>query len=181
MDARSRMLFLWSMTERRTTSPLRCGPLRLLLLLLRLRANRRKPDYSGTVDDFAVGIEARPMARTVPGLLCIVPVDDTVQVSAYCRVLMDVAALVAIDGDLASTAADYRSFARLDDSDIADITRREVIPVLLGDVEILLDVFRCRAKRDTRWVVEPRPLVLSTLHKLVENYAGDGSVSHSVA
>src|SRR5882762_801717 len=109
------------MTGRLTASPLRCGLLRFLLLLPRLRANRRKPDYSGTVDDFAVGIEARSMARTVPGLLGIVPVDDTVQVSAYSRVLMDVAALIAIDGDLASTAADYRSFAGLDGGDISDI------------------------------------------------------------
>jgi hypothetical protein len=120
------------------------------------------------------------MARTVPGLLCIVPVDDTVQVSAYSRVLMDVAARIAIHSDLASAAADYRSFSRLDGGDITDVTGREVILVLLGDIQIFLDVFRSRAKRDARRVVELCPLVLSSLHKLVEDYPGDGSVSHSV-
>src|SRR6202022_734688 len=138
------------MTGRRTTSPLRCGFLRFLLLLPRLRANRRKPDYSGTVDDLADGIEARSMARTVPGLLSIVPVDDTVQVSAYSRVLMDVASLIAIHGDLASTAANYRSFPRLDGGDITDVTDREVILVLLEESKILLDCLRCRAKRHAR-------------------------------
>jgi len=121
------------------------------------------------------------MARTVPGFLGIVPVHDAVQVSAYSRVLVDVAAIIAIHGDLASAAADYRSVARLDSSDVTDITGREVILVLLGDVQILLDVFRCRPKRNARRIVELCPLVLSPLHELVENDACNGSVSHSVA
>src|ERR1700693_3138709 len=151
MGARSRTLFPWSMTGRRTTSPLRCGLLRFLLLLLlrRLRANRRKPDYSGTVDDLAVRIEARSMARTVPRLFSVVPVNDTVQVSANGRVLVDIAAIVEIHGNLAATPTEYSSVPRLDGSDITDITCREVILVLLGDIQIFLDVFRSRAQRDT--------------------------------
>jgi len=94
---------------------------------------------------------------------------------------MNVAALIAINRDLAATAADYRSFARLDGGDITDITGREVVLVLFGDVDVFLDVFWSRAKRDARRVVEPCPLVLAPLHKLVENYAGDGSVGHTVS
>src|SRR3981081_593002 len=170
------------MTGRPTTSPLRCGLLRfLLLLLLRFRANRRKPDYSGTVDDLAIGIEARSMARTVPGFLGTVPVNDTVQVRADRRALVDAAAIIAVHGDLAATAPNYRSLARLDGCHITDITHREVIPVLLGDVQILLDVFWCRAKRYAGRIVEFCPLVFSSLHELVEDYSGDGSVSHSIA
>jgi len=96
-------------------------------------------------------------------------------------VLVDIAALIAIDGDLASTAANHRSFAGFDASDITDIAGREVILVLFGDVQIFLDVFRSRAKRDAGRIVELCPLVLSPLHELVEDYAGDGSVGHSVA
>src|ERR1700686_1183791 len=100
------------MTGRLTTSPLRCAlPRFLLLLLLRLRANRRKPDYSGTVDDLAVRVEARSMARAVPAFLGIVPVNDTVQVRANCRMLVDAAAVIAVYGDLATAATDYGSFA----------------------------------------------------------------------
>jgi hypothetical protein len=90
-------------------------------------------------------------------------VNDAVQVGANGRVLVDAAAVIPEDGDLATTATDYGSFARLDGADITNITRREVIPVLLGDIQILLEVFRCRAKRDTGRIVEFCPLVLSAL------------------
>jgi len=96
-------------------------------------------------------------------------------------VLVDVAALVAIHGDLAAAAADYRSFARLDGGNITNISGREVIPVLLGDVHVFFHIFGSRAKLDAGRIVELCPLVLSPLYQLVEDYAGDGSVSHSVS
>jgi len=108
-------------------------------------------------------------------------VNDTEQVRANGRVLVDATAVIAVNGDLAATATDYRSFAQLDGRDITHVTRREVILVLFGDVQILLDVFRCRAKRNTGRIVELCPLVLPPLHELVEDYSGDGSMGHSVA
>src|SRR5450759_796853 len=174
------------MTAGLTTSPLRCGLLLfllllLLLLLLRLRANRRKPGYSRAVDDLAIRIESRSMARTIPCLLGAVPVNDTVQVGAYGRALVEVAALIAICGDLAATAAHHRSFARPNGGKISDIAGREVILVLFGDVHVFLHVFRSHAKLDAGGIVELCPLVLSSLYQLVEDDAGDGSVSHSVS
>jgi len=97
------------------------------------------------------------------------------------RVLVDVAAIIAIHRNLAASATDYRSFAGLDGGDITDITDREVILVLFGDVQIFPDVFRRRAKRDAGRIVELCPLVLPPLHKLIEDYSGDSSVGHSIS
>ena len=48
-----------------------------------VRASRSEPDYSGTVDDLAVRVETRSVARTIPGFLGAVPVDDAIEVCAY--------------------------------------------------------------------------------------------------
>src|SRR4051812_5593875 len=75
--------FRSSTMERLTALSLCSGLLRRRLLpLLRLRANRRKPDYSRTIDDVPVGIEARPVTRAVPRFFRVVPVYDAVQVRA---------------------------------------------------------------------------------------------------
>src|SRR5467141_2583582 len=78
--------------------------LRLLyaLRLLRCRANRRKPDYSGTVDHLAVRVETRSVAWAVPGFLRVIPVDDAKEVRTHRRKLVHCAAIIAIDGDLSS-------------------------------------------------------------------------------
>jgi len=107
------------------------------------------------------------MARTIPGFLGIVPANDTVQVSANGRVLMDVTALIAIHGDLAAAVAYYRSFARLDGGNITNITGREVVLVLLGNVHVFFHVCRSRANLDPGRIVEACPLVPSSLHQLV--------------
>src|ERR1700704_2411224 len=106
------------------------------------------------------------MTRTIPGFLGTVPVNYAVQVSADGRVLVDVAAIIAIGSDLATTTTDNRPFARLDAGDITHVAGREVILVLLGHIQILFEIFWCRAKGNPRRIVELCPLVLSPLHKL---------------
>jgi hypothetical protein len=63
-------------------------------------------------------------------------------------VLVDAAAVIAIYGDLAATATDYCSFTRLDGGDIADIACREIVLVLFGDVDVLLEILRGRSQRN---------------------------------
>src|SRR3954471_11248202 len=110
MDSRYREEFLSSMTGGLTTSLLCCGLLRpglLRFLRLRLRLNRRKPDYSRPVDDVAIGIEARSVTRAVPGFFGVVPVHDAIEVCAHRRVKVNLAVLVAICSNLSATTTDY--------------------------------------------------------------------------
>src|SRR6266566_4731728 len=122
------------MTASITVSLLRCA-----LLLPRFRRNRRKPDYSRPIDDLAVGIEARSMTRTIPRFFRVVPMNYAVKMSAHRRVLVDVAPLVAIHGDLASAATDDGSFTGFDRRNVARLAGGEPILVLLRDVGVFLD------------------------------------------
>jgi len=96
-------------------------------------------------------------------------------------VLVDFAALITIDGNLPASAAHHCSFARFDVGDIAGITGGEPILVLLRDVCVLFQVLRSCAQSDPRRIVELCPLMLSALNELVQNDAGDRSVSHAVS
>ena len=51
---------------------------------------------------------------------------------------MNVATLVTVNGDLAPSGTDDGSFTRLDLGRLVDIALGEPIPVLLGDVRVLL-------------------------------------------
>src|SRR6476659_4224393 len=164
------------MTEKSTALLFRCG-----LLLLLFLTDRRKPDYSRTVDDLAIRIKAGSMARAVPGFFGAIPMDDAVEVRADGGALMHIAPLVAIDSNFSPAAAKHGAFARFDGSDVTRLTRSEVILELLGDVHILPDVFGGSAEFDARGIIEPGPLVLAALHQFVENDAGDGAVCHPIS
>src|SRR4029079_11660144 len=134
------------MTGRLTTSRRCFGSPRLLRLfllhLLRRRAHRRKPDYSGAVDDLAARVESRSVRRTIPRFLGVVPSHDPVQVGAYRRALVNGAVLIAIYGDLSAAATDDGTFTRLDSRDVTEITGGEPVLVLLGGVRVLLHIVR---------------------------------------
>jgi len=95
--------------------------------------------------------------------------------------LVNVAALVTVDRDFPSATADDRAFTGLDAFDIVDVASREPILVLLGDVDVFLHVLGSRPELDAPGIVEPGPLVLATLHQLVEDDAGDGAMRHSIS
>src|SRR5437868_10897438 len=97
-----------SMTERNTSSLLCCG-----ILLLPFLIDRRKPDYSGAVDNVAVRIETRSMTRTIPTLLGVVPAHDAIEMGADGRMLVDGTALVAVDGDFSPTTTNDCALAGL--------------------------------------------------------------------
>src|SRR5437868_2834775 len=145
-----------------TGLPFRCNPLLLPLLLPFLR-NRRKPDYSWSVDDAAVGIEPRAVTWTVPGFLGVIPVHDTIKMGADGGALVNGAALITVDRDLSAAATDDSALARLYCRDVVLLTLGEIILVLLGDVDVFSHVFRSRLELDAGWVVESHPLVLSSL------------------
>ena len=63
---------------------------------------------------------------------------------------------------------------------VASGPAREPILVLLGDIDVFLQEFLGRAKLDAGRVVEFSPLVLASLHQLVENDSGNRSVRHSI-
>src|SRR3954467_13857250 len=89
-ENQSTMEFHSSMTARLTLLPLCSGLLRRILLLrllrllplLRLRASRRKSNYSGAVDNISVRIEPRSVTRTIPRFFRVVPVDDAIEMGA---------------------------------------------------------------------------------------------------
>src|SRR3954465_1818258 len=90
-ENQSTMEFHSSTTARLTLLSLCSGLLRRILLLLRLlrllprlrlRASRRKPNYSRTVHNISVRIEPRSVTRTIPRFFCVVPVDDAIEVGA---------------------------------------------------------------------------------------------------
>src|SRR5689334_8205621 len=116
MDAQWTVRSISWTTARSTSLPLCCGA-----LLLPLRGNRRKPDYSGTIDDVAQRIEPRSVTRAVPGLLGTVPVHNAVKVGAHCGTLVDAAPLVAINGDFSSTAPDNGALAGFDRIDLVEL------------------------------------------------------------
>src|SRR6478609_3014496 len=124
-----------STTANSTVLLLRCG-----FRLRRSSRNRRKPGYSGSVDDFAVRIEARSVTRTIPRFLRVVPAHDAVQVWANRRALMNGAVIVSIYSDLSSAATDHRAVAGLDRVDGHRFAAGEIILVLFGGVCILLHV-----------------------------------------
>src|SRR5689334_7533138 len=164
------------MTARNMSSLLYCA-----LLLLPFLIERRKPDYSGTVDDVAVRIEAGSVTGAIPALLRVVPAHDAVEVWAHRRVLVDSAAIVAIDCYFPSAATHDRAFSRFYRFDIGKLAGGEVVLVLLRDVRVFPDVFRCGAELHTRRIVEASPLVFSSLHQLIQHNAGDGAVCHAVS
>src|SRR5258705_2933610 len=94
---------------------------------------------------------------------------------------MSVASIIAVHSDLSSASSKNSTFAGLDLVGPVDITLGEPILVLLGGVDVLLQVFRSCTKLDARRIVELGPLVLPTLHQLVEDNAGDSAVGHTVA
>src|SRR6266576_924670 len=106
--------------------------------------------------------------------------NDAIEMRADRRALVDVAALVAVHGNLSTTAADYRPITRLDGSDVVEVTPGEVVLELFGDVQVFSQVLRRRLESHTRRIVESSPLVLASLDQLVEYDAGDGAVGHSV-
>src|SRR6476469_7751166 len=119
------------------------------------------------MDDVAIWIEARSVARAVPCLFSLVPVDDAVEVSADGRAFVDVAVLVAVDGNLSPAASNDGTLARRDFADISDFALGEIVLELLRYVCILLHVLRSRAQSHARWIVELRPLVLPSLNQFV--------------
>jgi hypothetical protein len=91
------------------------------------------------------------------------------------------AALVAINCDLAAPATDDGTLTGLDISDVAEIASGKPVLVLFRDVHVLLHVFGSRTELDSGRIVQLRPLVLSPLHELVEDDAGDRPVRHSIS
>src|SRR5689334_20251445 len=96
------------MTARSTSSKDCCG-----LLLLPFLIDRRKPDYSRSVDDIAVGIEARSVARAIPAFFGMVPPHDAVEMRAHRGMLVDSATVISIHRELSSAATHNSAFSRL--------------------------------------------------------------------
>src|SRR4051812_46138569 len=94
---------------------------------------------------------------------------------------MNVATLIAVDRHFASSSTDDGSFTRFDLSHLLDITLREPVLVLFGDVDVLLQIFGSCAELDAGRIVQPGPLVLPALDQLVEDDAGNGTVGHPVS
>src|ERR1700741_3874017 len=113
-----------SMTASITASLFRCA---LLPFLLPLRRDRRKPDYSGAVDDFPIGIEPRAVAWAVPGFLGVVPVHDAVEMRAHRRTLVDAPVFVAVNRDFAATSTDDGAFAGFQSGNIGRFALREIV------------------------------------------------------
>src|SRR3954470_11911586 len=155
--------------------------LRCALPLLLLRRNRSQLDYSRSVDDLAIRVEARAVAGAVPCFFGAVPANDAVKMGTNRGSLVDVAVLVTIHRKLAAPAPDDGAFAGLDGIDSRSLAAGEIILVLLRDVGVFLDVFGRGAKPDSSGVIELGPLVLAALDQLVENDAGDGAVGHAVS
>src|SRR5437588_13096332 len=99
------------------------------------------------------------MARAIPGLLGVIPVHDTIEMRAHRGSLVEVPALVTVDGDFTAPATDDCPLTRLDCTDIGKLAAGEIILVLLGDIGVLFEVLRCRLDLDARWIIEPTPLV----------------------
>src|SRR5437016_3697878 len=55
---------------------------------------------------FAVGVEAAAVAGAVPGFFERVPLDDAAEVRAACRTFVELALVVAVDGELVQAGAD---------------------------------------------------------------------------
>src|SRR5436190_23063175 len=57
-------------------------------------------------DRFAVRIEAAAVAGAVPGVFDRVPLDDAAEVGAGCGAFVDLALVVAVDGEFVQAGAD---------------------------------------------------------------------------
>jgi len=108
-------------------------------------------------------------------------VNDAVKMGADRRQLVDVASLIAVDCDLASTATDDGSSTRFDRRDVASVTAREPILVLLRDIEVFLHKLRSRTEPDAGRIVESSPLMLASLDQLVQDDARDRAVGHPIS
>src|SRR5450759_1409969 len=100
---------------------------------------------------------------------------------AHRRQLVDVASLVAVDRDLASTATDDGSFTGLDRRNVASTTACEPILVLFRNVDVFFLDLRGRAEPDAGRIVESSPLMLASLHQLVEDDACNRAVGHPIS
>src|SRR5689334_13275792 len=146
---------IWWMTARSTSSRPRCD-----LLLLPFLIDRRKPDYSGAVDDVAVRIEARSVTWAIPTFLGVVPAYDAIEMRADRRMLVDSATVVAVHRDLSATATHDCTFSRFERFYVGNLAGREIILELLGDVRVFPDVLRRRTELHARRIIEASPLVL---------------------
>src|SRR5438105_10921785 len=89
------------------------------------------------VQDLALGVEARAVARAVPALLCRVPADDALEVCAESAAVVHGPAVVAICRDLVNPAANDASLATRNVV-LARARRQKVLRVLNGDVDVFL-------------------------------------------
>src|SRR5688500_16532867 len=114
----------------------------------RALAGGREARDRRAVEDVPVPlVETRAVARAVPALLGRIPGDDAAQVRAHGRVLVEIACLVAIRGDLPEAAPHDGAFARQDLVHGADVARREVVRVLRGHVQVLARELERRTHR----------------------------------
>src|SRR5262245_59894755 len=109
-------------------------PLRLLLAAaaLALELDRRERIVRRTVDHLAAGVEARPVAGTVPGLLGGIPDDDAAEVGAGRRHHVQDPVRVAVAGDLPEPAAQHAALPDGDGLRLADVAARQPLAVFDG-------------------------------------------------
>ena len=77
------------------------------------------------------------VARAIPGLLRIIPADDTSEMRADRRLFVEDTLLVTVDGHLGKTSADHCSASRSNLIGGSNVTTRQPVPVLPSHIEIL--------------------------------------------
>src|SRR5438132_9388090 len=104
-----------SLVDVPVTLPLRPGCCGMALLLQRDRlADRGQVTDRRPVEHMTESVEPRAVQRAVPGAHGRIPMDDAAQVRAGGRAFVQLAPLVAIDGDFVQPAADDRTGAGRD-------------------------------------------------------------------
>src|SRR5687768_7814451 len=107
-----------------------------------------------TVDHFAQPVEARPMARAVPGLLDGIPRNDAPEMWAHGRALVEHVAFIAKYRDFLEAPAHHRAFACGDLLLLRHLAGPEItLCILRGDVDVLLDEISRRSQLYAPWVV----------------------------
>jgi hypothetical protein len=100
--------------------------------LLDLQSSERR-----SVQHLSVDTEARAMTGAVPALLERIPVDDTSEVGTDRGSAVESAGLVPVYGHFPETVPHDGPVPRSDLVFGADLSRRDVVGVLPGDVEVL--------------------------------------------
>src|SRR5688572_3922853 len=135
----------------------------------------------GAIEDLAISVEARAVARAIPGFLGMVPINDATEMRANRPALVPFASLITIDGNLFQTAADDCASSRSDRNLSGNVSAGGPIAILRRDVQVFFGKIFSRAERFSRRIVQSSPRILAALDQVGEQHARDGAVRDAVA